>query len=81
LPGCVAAAKSLAGVRRLIAEAIVGHVELMREEGLPVPKPATICETALPRSRRAKTDRLSVANPETKPQRPKKAAGDKRKRA
>jgi predicted RNase H-like HicB family nuclease len=39
LPGCVAAAKSLAGVRRMIARAIQLHLELMQESGeeLPIP--------------------------------------------
>jgi len=48
LPGCVAAAKTLGGVRKLIAEAIGHHVEMMREEGLEVPPPTSICETAAP---------------------------------
>jgi predicted RNase H-like HicB family nuclease len=38
LPGCVAAAKSLNGARRLIAEAIALHLELMRESGEPLPR-------------------------------------------
>ena len=46
LPGCVAAAKTLSGVRKLIAEAIVRHIEMMREERLEVPPPTSICETA-----------------------------------
>jgi predicted RNase H-like HicB family nuclease len=39
LPGCVAAARSLNGARRLIAEAIALHLELMRESGEPLPAP------------------------------------------
>jgi predicted RNase H-like HicB family nuclease len=46
LPGCVAAARTLAGVRKLIAEAIGCHIAMMREEGLEVPPPTSICETA-----------------------------------
>jgi predicted RNase H-like HicB family nuclease len=45
LPGCVAAAATLKEVRELLTEAIAGHIELMREEGLKVPKPTSICES------------------------------------
>jgi predicted RNase H-like HicB family nuclease len=45
LPGCIAAADTLEEVRELITEAIASHIELMREEGLRVPKPTSICET------------------------------------
>jgi len=38
LPGCVAAAESREEVIRLIQEAIEGHLEILREEGLPVPE-------------------------------------------
>jgi predicted RNase H-like HicB family nuclease len=38
LPGCVAAAKTLGRVRKLIAEAIRYHVEMMHQEGLEVPQ-------------------------------------------
>ena len=44
LPGCVAVAKPTAEVKKLIAEAIPLHWERQREDGLPVPEPATECE-------------------------------------
>lgn len=39
LPGCVAAAKTLRGSRRLIAEAIGLHLDLMRQSGEEIPSP------------------------------------------
>jgi predicted RNase H-like HicB family nuclease len=39
LPGCVAAAKTLNGARRLIAQAIALHLELMHESGETIPAP------------------------------------------
>ncbi len=39
LLGCIAAAKTLNGVRRLIAEAIALHVDLMQQSGEIVPAP------------------------------------------
>ncbi|MFL6215766.1 MAG: type II toxin-antitoxin system HicB family antitoxin [Blastocatellia bacterium] len=44
LPGCAAAAKTKAEVLRLIREAIEFHIEGLREEGLPVPEPASSIE-------------------------------------
>jgi predicted RNase H-like HicB family nuclease len=41
LPGCVAAARTRAGTERLIREAIEFHLEGMREDGEPIPKPTT----------------------------------------
>ena len=41
LPGCVAAAATEDEVRGLIREAIALHLEGMREDGAPVPSPAT----------------------------------------
>ena len=41
LPGCVAAAKTRAETERLIREAIVLHLEMMREDGEPIPAPTT----------------------------------------
>jgi len=38
LPGCVAAAESREEVIRLIHEAIEGHLEVLRKEGLPIPE-------------------------------------------
>src|SRR5437773_9641747 len=39
LPGCVAAAGSLRGTKRLIAEAIGLHIDLMQEHGERIPAP------------------------------------------
>jgi predicted RNase H-like HicB family nuclease len=39
LPGCVAVGETRAEVISLIREAIVFHIDGLKEEGLPVPKP------------------------------------------
>jgi predicted RNase H-like HicB family nuclease len=44
LPGCVAVGETLEEVQRLIREAIAFHLEGLKEEGLPVPEPTTLCE-------------------------------------
>ena len=44
LPGCVAVGDTEDEVRRLIREAIVFHIEGMREDGEPVPAPVTSAE-------------------------------------
>jgi predicted RNase H-like HicB family nuclease len=44
LPGCVAAAETRDEALQLIREAIELHIEEMREEGLPVPEPASSAE-------------------------------------
>ena len=44
LPGCVAVGKTAAEVRKLIAEAVLLHLEGLREDGLPIPAPETECE-------------------------------------
>ena len=44
LPGCIAAAESRAEVVTLIREAIEFHVEMLREEGTPVPEPHSTAE-------------------------------------
>ena len=41
LPGCVAAARTRNETERLIREAVLLHLEALREDGLPVPPPAT----------------------------------------
>jgi len=41
LPGCVAIGDSRGEVEQLIREAIDGHVESLRENGEPVPVPAS----------------------------------------
>ena len=44
LPGCVAAAETLAEVGALISEAVRFHIEGLRQDGLPVPEPSSIFE-------------------------------------
>jgi predicted RNase H-like HicB family nuclease len=44
LPGCVATGVSIADVVREIQEAIAFHVEGLREDGLPIPLPASVVE-------------------------------------
>ena len=46
LPGCVAAAPSRAEVVKLIHEAIAEHIQILREEGMPVPEPHSTAEYA-----------------------------------
>ncbi|HET7815065.1 MAG TPA: type II toxin-antitoxin system HicB family antitoxin [Candidatus Baltobacteraceae bacterium] len=40
LPGCFAAASSLAEIKTLIRSTVVFHVECLREEGQPIPEPS-----------------------------------------
>ena len=42
LPGCVAAGETFEETKELIAEAVELHLELMEEEGLPIPEPAPL---------------------------------------
>ena len=42
LPGCVAAGETFEETKGLIAEAVELHLELMEEEGLPIPEPAPL---------------------------------------
>lgn len=44
LPGCVAAAKTRAGVVKLIRGAIAFHIEALKKSGEPVPKPCSSIE-------------------------------------
>ena len=44
LPGCVAAASTLAETRELIEEAIEFHIEGMRLHGESVPQPSSLAE-------------------------------------
>ncbi|MBX7252179.1 MAG: type II toxin-antitoxin system HicB family antitoxin [Candidatus Promineofilum sp.] len=44
LPGCVAVADTKDEVLTLIQEAIVLHLELMQEDGLPIPTPHSVSE-------------------------------------
>jgi len=49
LPGCVAAAGTMAEVEQLISEAIAFHIQGMREDGLAIPMPTTRCDYVEPR--------------------------------
>ncbi len=42
LPGCVAAAKTLRAVEKLMREAIAFHIESLREHGEPIPQPTIV---------------------------------------
>ncbi len=44
LPGCVATGKSVRAVEIEIRKAIRFHLDGLREDGLPVPEPAAVCE-------------------------------------
>lgn len=44
LPGCVATGQTLEEVQREIREAIRFHIDGLREDGLVVPEPTSICE-------------------------------------
>ncbi len=49
IPGCVAAASTKQGVRRLIRSALAMHIKAMREDGDPIPEPTTQADyTGLP---------------------------------
>ena len=41
LPGCVATSESLDEIKKLMQEGIAFHLEGLREDGLPIPKPST----------------------------------------
>jgi predicted RNase H-like HicB family nuclease len=47
LPGCVATGDSIAEVERLIREAIEFHIEGLRENGDPVPRPTAAATTVV----------------------------------
>lgn len=44
LPGCVATGATIQEVNQQIKEAIEFHLEGLREEGLSIPEPTTLCE-------------------------------------
>ncbi|HLA33743.1 MAG TPA: type II toxin-antitoxin system HicB family antitoxin [Rhodocyclaceae bacterium] len=44
LPGCVATGQTVEETENEIREAIAFHIEGLREDGLPVPRPASIVE-------------------------------------
>lgn len=44
LPGCVATGLTIEETEEQIKEAITFHLEGLREEGLPIPEPTTLCQ-------------------------------------
>jgi predicted RNase H-like HicB family nuclease len=44
LPGCVATGSTVKETERRLREAIGLHVEGLREDGLPVPKPSSVVD-------------------------------------
>lgn len=46
LPGCVAVGETREEAVKLIQEAIQAHVEMLREEGEPVPEPRSTADYA-----------------------------------
>ena len=44
LPGCIAIGETREEVLELIRTAIVLHIEGLREDGLPIPKPSSVGE-------------------------------------
>ena len=44
LPGCVAVAETLEEVKQLISEAIIFHLEGLKEEGINIPESVSICD-------------------------------------
>lgn len=44
LPGCVATGATLKEIEQMIWEAIEFHLEELREDGLRISKPTTICQ-------------------------------------
>lgn len=44
LPGCVATGATVAELEQQIQEAIVFHLDGLREDHLPIPEPTTFCE-------------------------------------
>jgi predicted RNase H-like HicB family nuclease len=44
LPGCVATGATLEEVESEIKEAIRFHLDGMRKDGAPIPKPSAVCE-------------------------------------
>ena len=45
LPGCAAAGDTIEETRDLIAEAVASHLELMAEDGDPIPEPNSLVQT------------------------------------
>lgn len=45
LPGCVAAGDTIDETRELIAEAVASHLEILAEDGDPMPEPNSLSQT------------------------------------
>jgi len=45
LPGCITTGKTLEETRTNIAEAVRGHLDVMRGRGEQVPEPTTVADT------------------------------------
>lgn len=44
LPGCVATGTTIEEIEQQMKEAIAFHLDGLREDGLPIPEPTTLCE-------------------------------------
>ncbi len=44
LPGCVATGQTTEETEQNLREAVLFHIDGLREDGLPVPEPSTRCE-------------------------------------
>jgi predicted RNase H-like HicB family nuclease len=44
LPGCVATGRTIRETEKRLQEAIEVHIEGLREDGLPVPKPSSVVD-------------------------------------
>jgi predicted RNase H-like HicB family nuclease len=42
LPGCIAAARTLAQTKQYMGEAVALHLQGMREDGTRIPRPSTV---------------------------------------
>ncbi len=45
LPGCVAAGDTIDETRELIAQAVASHLEILTEDGVPIPEPNSLAQT------------------------------------
>ncbi len=44
LPGCIATGDTVEQTEQNLREALVFHLEGLREDGLPIPQPTSICD-------------------------------------
>ena len=66
LPVCVAAGDTFEETKRLIADAVKYHLELMEEEGMPIPDPGPVMpELTLEVSANRDTPTTAAPNPKT----------------